>query len=88
MARVMAHLGEHIADLRNPEKGNEMAGVYQLEYRAWLTTMLSAIGNGQKSLMTPGGYILWSSGWPRENLNANTHDALTKFLVNQALLSK
>jgi hypothetical protein len=88
MTRAMAHIGEHIADLRNPEAGNEAAGIYQLEYRAWMTTMLNAIMAGQKSLMTPGGYVIWNSTWAQASLNANTHDALTRFLGTQALLSK
>jgi hypothetical protein len=88
MGRALAHLGEHIADLRNPELGNETAGMYRLEYRAWLTTMLSGIQAGQKNLMLPGGYLIWSSAWPTTDLNKNTDDALTGFLANQALLSE
>ena len=88
MARAMTHLGEHIADLRNPEPGTETAGPYQLEYRAWLTTMLGAIQAGQKTLMLPGGYVIWSSSWPTADLNKNTDDALAGFLANEALLGK
>jgi hypothetical protein len=88
MSRAMTHLGEHIADLRNPEQGNEKPSLYLLEYRAWLTTALGAIGTGQKSLTLPGGYLVWSSSWPQASLNKNTNDALTAFLASQALLSK
>jgi hypothetical protein len=88
MASAMAHLGEHIADLRNPEAGIETAGPYQLEYRAWMTTMLNAIMSGQKTLMLPGGYVIWNSSWPTVSLNKNTDDALTGFLANEALLAK
>jgi hypothetical protein len=88
MGRAMTHLGEHIADLRNPEPGMEAAGPYQLEYRAWLTTMLGAIQAGEKTLMLPSGYLIWSSSWPTADLNKNTDDALTGFLANEALLSK
>jgi hypothetical protein len=88
MGRAMTHLGEHIVDLRNPEQGNESASLYQLEYRAWLTTALGAIGAGQKSMTSPGGYLLWTSSWPQASINRNTNDALTAFLANQALLSK
>jgi hypothetical protein len=88
MRRAMTHLGEHIADLRNPEPGTEGAAPYQLEYRAWLTTMLGAIQAGQKTLMLPGGYVIWSSSWPTADLNKNTDDALTSFLASEALLSK
>jgi len=88
MGRALAHLGEHIADLRNPEAGIETAGMYQLEYRAWMTTMLSAILTGQKTLMLPGGYVIWNSTWPTTSLNKNTDDALTGFLANEELLAK
>lgn len=88
LARAMTHLGEHIADLRNPEAGIETAGMYQLEYRAWMTTMLSAILTGQKTLMLPGGYVIWNSTWPTTSLNKNTDDALTGFLANEELLAK
>jgi len=88
MGRAMIHLGEHIADLRNPEAGTESAGVYQLEYRAWLTTVLGAIENGQKKLTVSGGYLLWSSDWPTASLNKNTNDALSGFLANDGLARK
>lgn len=88
MGRAMTHLGEHIADLRNPELGMEAAEPYQLEYRAWLATMLGAIQAGQKNLMLPGGYVIWSSSWPTADLNKNTNDALTGFLAGEALLGK
>ncbi len=88
LARTRTHLGEHIADLRNPERGVEAAGAFQLEYRAWLTTALATIGAGQKSLMLPGGYLVWSSTWPPASLNKNSNDALKGYLANQELLSK
>jgi hypothetical protein len=88
MGRAMTHLGEHIADLRNPEPGMTTAGPYLLEYRAWLVTMLGAIESGQKALMLQGGYVIWNSTWPTADLNKNTNDALTGFLANEALLGK
>jgi predicted TIM-barrel fold metal-dependent hydrolase len=88
MSRALAHLGEHIADLRTPESGLEAAGLYQLEYRAWMTTMLGAVLQGQKSLMLLGGYVVWSSAWPKDSLNKNTDGALTGFFANEAQLSK
>lgn len=87
-ALAMAHLGEHIADLRSPEAVKEAASVYQLEYRGWVTAMLVAIGNGQKSLMLPGGYLIWSSSWPTAELNGYTQDALKGYLSSEAMLSR
>lgn len=88
MGRAMSLLGEHIADVRSPETGMESASFYQLEYRGWITTMLSAIGNGQKSLMLPGGYVIWNSSWPKADLNSNTQNALKGYLSEEAMLSK
>ena len=88
MGRAMTHMGEHIADLRNPEPGVAKAGLYQLEYRAWIATALGAIGAGQKTLMLPGGYTIWNSAWSKEALNKNTQDALAGFLGAEELLTR
>jgi hypothetical protein len=88
MSVAMAHIGEHVADLRNPEPGIEAAGPYQLEFRGWVTTVLSAISMGQKSVTVPGGYLLWNSGWSNEAINTSTSAALTGFLSNETMLSK
>jgi hypothetical protein len=88
MSRAMALLGEHIADLRSPETGLQSPSIYQLEYRGWVTTMLSAINNGQKSLMLPGGYLIWSSSWSKTDLNSKTQSALKGYLSGEAMLSK
>lgn len=88
LTRALTHLGEHIADLRNPEARLETAGPFQLEYRAWMTTMLNALMSGQKTLMLPGGYVIWNSSWPTADLNKNTDGALSGFLANEALLAK
>jgi hypothetical protein len=88
MALAMSHIGLHIADLRNPEAGQESAGAYQLEFRAWVTTSLSAIGAGQKNLILPGGYLIWSSSWPTASLNGNSKNALEGFLLKEAALTK
>jgi len=88
LAQVMAHLGEHIADLRNPEAGVEHAGAYQLEYRAWITTAVYGIGQTQKTLTIPGGYVIWSSSWPKGNGVSNLESAVSSFLSIEAGLSK
>jgi len=88
LGRAMAHVGEHVADLRTPEGGDGSALPYQLEFRAWVTTVLSAIGNGQKSLMLPGGYIAWNSSWSTSDLNDNTSHALSGYLSNFDRLSR
>src|SRR5208337_1830009 len=88
MSRAMPLLGEHIADLRSPEADVQSAIFYQLEYRGLITTMLSAINNGQKSLMLPGGYLIWNSSWSKTDLNGKTQSALKGYLSGEAMLSK
>jgi hypothetical protein len=88
MARAIAHIGEHIADIRQPEPTISSTNLYQLEYRAWMTTMLSAMITGQKVLEIPGGYTLYSSARPQTNLNSNTDAAMTAFFSTEAMLSR
>ncbi|MGP8251173.1 MAG: hypothetical protein ACLQHF_04015 [Terracidiphilus sp.] len=88
LSRAMAHLGEHIADLRNPEAGMAQMSVYQLEYRAWVTTAVIAIGKGQKSLTIPGGYMIWNSSWPQDDGVTNLENAVSSYLQFEAGLTK
>ncbi len=88
MPLAIAHLGEHIADFRTPESTLEGAVLYQYEYRAWITTMLTAMSTGEASIQIPGGYILWSKSANQADLNANTDAALTAFFADQAYLSR
>jgi hypothetical protein len=88
LSRVMAHLGEHIADLRNPEAGMAQMSVYQLEYRAWVTTAVAAIGRGQKLLTIPGSYVIWNSIWPKSDGVTNLENAVSSFLQADAAVTK
>jgi len=88
LSRASVHLGEHIADVRSPEAGLEQASLYQLEYRAWVTTVVVAIGNAQKSLTTPGGYVIWDSTWPQDQGIPNVESAVSSYLQAEAGLAK
>ncbi len=88
LVRAVAHMGEHVADLRSPEKGFERQGAYELEFRAWNTTVLSAMAWGQKTLTIPGGEILWNSAWPDAQRSSSLSSALKDFLTTQELLSR
>ena len=88
MVRAVAHMGQHVADLRSPEKGYEEAGLYELEFRAWNTTLLSVTAYGQKTLTLPGGDILWNSAWPAAEQSTSVNNALKDFLATQDLLSR
>jgi hypothetical protein len=83
LARAMAHVGTHIADLRDP--GSTPTG-YDLENRAWQTTVLGAVAFQQKTLTAPGGYLLWNSAWPAAERNKMVDEGITSFLRDWAVL--
>lgn len=85
LSRAMAHVGTHIADLRDSSLN---VGTYDLEYRAWMTTILSAIAYRQKTLTAPGGYLLWNTGWPAAERQKSADEALSTFLTHWAALKK
>ena len=84
LARAIAHVGTHIADLRDPQPSL----AYDLEYRAWQTTVLGAVAFQQKTLTAPGGYLLWNSGWSASQRNKLMDDGITSFLTDWAALKK
>ncbi|WP_348265257.1 hypothetical protein P8935_12085 [Telmatobacter sp. DSM 110680] len=84
LALAIAHMGEHVADIRDPKASSET--LYGLENRGWITTALTAIGARQKSLTIPGGYLIWNAAWPPADINKLSSDALSEFLKSQALL--
>jgi hypothetical protein len=77
LERAIAHVGTHIADLR--DRALSIAA-YDLEYRAWQTTVLSAIAYQQKTLTAPGGYLLWDSAWPAADRNKMVDNGITGLL--------
>ena len=86
MVRAVAHMGQHVADLRDPQKGYEQAGLYPLEFRGWSATLLSVEAYGQKTLTLPGGVILWDSTWTASDKGTKVNAALNDFLATEALL--
>ncbi len=88
MVRAVAHMGQHVADLRDPEKGFEDAGIYELEFRGWSATSLSIVAWGQKVLTLPGGYVLWNAAWPASDKSANVTESIKGYLGTEELLSR
>jgi hypothetical protein len=88
LTKAYLHLGAHIADVRNPAKGFENAGLYEFEYRGWVASVIGAVMGQQKSLSAPGGYLLWSAAWPATESNDDVNKALTEFLSKTALLNR
>ncbi len=88
MAVALFHVGQHVADLRNPIHGNEAAPLFILENDGWVMTSLSAAYDGQKFLTLPGGELFWDASWPAADRNMTMDSALKDFLANYALLSR
>jgi hypothetical protein len=61
---------------------------YDLEYRAWQTTVLGAVAFQQKTLTGPGGYLLWNSAWPVAERSKLADEAITSFLRDWSVLKK
>ena len=72
----------------HPPAGLENAGIYELEYRGWTTTVLSAIAASQKTLILPGGVLLWSAAWPPADRDSHLNQGITSFLSDEELLSR
>jgi len=85
LARAIAHSGTFVAQLRNPVPGTENDGLYALEYRAWATTVFSAIAMQQKTLTTYGGVLLWNSAWPVADRTQQMDTALKAALAGDGL---
>jgi hypothetical protein len=87
LGRAIAHIGQHVADVRNPgpDSSDEL---YRFEYLAWGTTAFSAIGARQKTLTIPGGYLIWNASWPQPDMDKSLNDAIREFLTKQALLQE
>lgn len=86
--RALVHLGQHVYDLKNPVAGDEETPLYIYEYNAWMMTVAVSMGNGQKFLTLPGGYLSWDSTWTTANREANITDGLNGYLANEAALSR
>jgi len=77
---ALSHLGTHIADLRSPS----ILPAYGIEFRGWQTTLLAAVGAKTKTVMMPGGYVLFKQGWSSAELGKNANDGIAGFLENWA----
>ncbi len=88
LARAIEHVGTHLADLRGPSPGGPAVTAYDLEYRAWQTTVLGAVASQQKTLTAPGGYLLWNSGWPAAERSKMVDEGITGLLKDWEALKK
>ena len=88
LTRAISHVGTHIADLRDPKLTAAQSTPYELEYRAWRTTVLSSIAGQQKTLTLPGGYLLWDASWPGADRSKMVDKAISSFLEGWAALRR
>jgi hypothetical protein len=87
--RAIVHLGQHVYDLKTPTAaGQDATPLFVDEYNAWMMTVASSMGGGQKSLTMPGGYLVWSATWPAAEREGTITDALNGYLTNDAALSR
>ena len=86
--RAIVFAGENVANLRTPIPGAAEASLFQLDDRAWVTTILDTVAGKQKTLTLPGGYLIWNSAWPPADADQKVEDAVTSFLTSEELLGK
>jgi hypothetical protein len=86
--RALVFAGENIANLRNPLPEGVGAGIYDLETRAWVTTVLDSFVSKQKTLTLPGGYLVMNAAWPQADINQKVSDTIDSFLSNEELLHR
>lgn len=84
MDLALSHVGTHIADIRSPQSGIQNLIFYGAEYRAWQTTILNAMAAKVKTLMLPGGYVLYRESWSSSDMSKNAYNGVTGFLTNWA----
>lgn len=88
LSRAIVHLGTHITQLRDPDKGAEDSPAYVLESDAWVVTTVTGLTMGQKFLTLPGGYVVWDINWPADQRNDKMEAALKDFVSNEMQLSR
>ncbi len=88
LTRAISHVGTHIADARDAQFAATEANAYELEYRAWQTTVLSALAFHQKTLTLGGGYLVWNSSWPAADRSKMVDEGITGYLRDSAALKK
>ncbi|MGA3011300.1 MAG: hypothetical protein ABSD72_13665 [Terracidiphilus sp.] len=86
--RALVFAGENVANLRNPLPQGAGAGIFDLETRAWVTTVLDSFANKQKTLTLPGGHLVMNSAWPPDSINQQVDTAIEDFLGDEELLHR
>jgi hypothetical protein len=87
MGVALSHMGMHIADIRSVTIGIQNLLPYGAEFRAWQTSLLSAIVNKVKTLTLSGGYIIYNKSWADSDLGKNANSGISGFLANWASIT-
>jgi len=85
MTEAAAHIGTHIADLREKPAGRSLL---QLEAHAWAASILVAIQIKETTLTLPGGYVVWSDGWTDAERDRLLPPAMSSFLTDWSALER
>ena len=85
---ALAHIGEHVSELRNPAPQNIGAAPIALESDGWVVVTIAAVGGRERFLTMPGGYLLWNTNWPTGSRNDQMTAAMKAFLADEMLLSQ
>ena len=88
LIRAVVHMGQHIADLRTPPAQGPVYSLYEMEFQAWTTTVLSSLAGSQKTLTLPGAYLVWNSAWPANDRDKELNDSLSRFESEEELLGR
>ncbi len=85
---AILHMGQHIAEVRNPNPDGPIAPLYVMESNAWAITVSGAMASRQKTLTLNGGYVVWDATWTSSDISSNFSNAMNAYLTNQALLGR
>jgi hypothetical protein len=85
MTEAAAHVGTHIADLREAPGARSLL---QLEAHAWAASILVAIQSKEKTLTLPGSYLVWNSDWSDAERERLLPPAVSGFLKEWSALEK
>jgi len=83
LSRAISHIGTHISDIRGPGQP-ATESLFATEYRAWQTTVFSALASRQNTLTLPGAYLIWNGAWPAADRNKMVGDAISGYLTDWA----
>ena len=88
MSVAILHVAQHITDIRSPIAGNEQAPMAILENNAWAVGTTLGIFGGEKEITASGGYVIWYSGWPKDQQISNMQTAMADLVQKEEQLNR